>query len=130
MSWKTPLVKEGTLTDLSLATPIPLDSNAWHAWLAAADHCSFHLRDEAGDFTARKEHKQRGGDYWVAYRQACGKLHKMYLGKSENLTYDHLRAVAHTLEEQVAAQVQHARTEPSLVAHGAPSGDVSPPPSA
>jgi LuxR family maltose regulon positive regulatory protein len=112
MSWKTPLVKEGVLTDLSLAASIPLESTAWRDWLAAEEHCSFHLRDGVGDFTARKEHKQRGGDYWVAYRHVCGKLHKIYLGKSENLTYQNLRTVAQALEQQVAAQLQrvHAQT--------------------
>ena len=74
-----------------------LDSPAWFDWLADEHHHSFHFKHPLGDFTARKERKQRGQWYWVAYRQVHGKLHKTYLGKPEALTEAHLCDAARDL---------------------------------
>jgi len=67
---------------------------------AAADeqHRSFHFSGQDGDFTARKERKQRGSWYWVAYRQFHNKLFKTYLGKSACLSEARLQAAARTLQ--------------------------------
>ena len=97
MAWKTPVVSEGMLRVPLDAITIPVGSPTWYTWLADDTHCSFHFSHPAGDFTARKERKQRGQHYWVAYRQVHGKLYKAYLGKPEVLTEDHLWAAAHTL---------------------------------
>ncbi|HNP87873.1 MAG: hypothetical protein JST60_17595 [Chloroflexi bacterium SZAS-1] len=96
MSFKTPSVLSGLLYQASTA-PIEIDTPAWFAWLANDAHHSFHFTHADGDFTARKERKQRGQWYWVAYRQAHCKLHKAYLGKSETLNAARLHAVAQTL---------------------------------
>jgi len=48
-------------------------------------------------FTARKEQRP-GGWYWYAYRRSQGKLHNVYLGKTEELTLERLNATAETLE--------------------------------
>jgi LuxR family transcriptional regulator, maltose regulon positive regulatory protein len=97
MSRHTPLIVNGCLSEPALSTHVMLDTPAWHAWLADAKHTSFHFRDPAGEFTARKERKQRGTDYWVAYRQAHNHLYKRYLGKAESLTLAHLIDVAAAL---------------------------------
>ncbi len=72
----------------------------WYAWLYTAR--TFAFRGVFGTFTARKEQasNKRGGWYWRAYRKREGKLHRVYLGKSEELTLDHLSVVAVRLARQ------------------------------
>jgi LuxR family maltose regulon positive regulatory protein len=108
MAWKTPLVSDGVLRVPLDGFTIPIGSAAWYTWLADDLHCSFHFSHPSGGFTARKERKQRGQHYWIAYRQVHGKLYKAYLGKSEVLTDDHLCAVAHTLARTVATRGEGA----------------------
>ncbi|KPV53801.1 hypothetical protein SE17_07475 [Kouleothrix aurantiaca] len=91
MSARTPSVEGGAL-HLHGAGAIALGSPEWFTWLADDTHHSFHFAGAAGGFTARKERKQRGQWYWVAYRQAHCKLHKVYLGKTEMLSEAHLHA--------------------------------------
>ncbi len=97
MSCKTPFVSDGHLRDPNGMTV--LDSPDWFAWLADDAHHTFHFEDSDGGFTARKERKQRGQWYWIAYRQVHKKLYKTYLGKSETLTQIHLHNASHTLTE-------------------------------
>jgi LuxR family transcriptional regulator, maltose regulon positive regulatory protein len=101
MSWRTPLVEAGLLRESQNPETIAIDTPAWFAWLAEERHCSFHYVHPDGEFTARKERKQRGQWYWVAYRQVHGKLYKSYLGKSETITADHLaEAIGHLAEAE------------------------------
>jgi LuxR family maltose regulon positive regulatory protein len=108
MAWKTPTVSEGVLRVPLEAITIALGSPSWYIWLADAAHCSFHFSHPPGDFTARKECKQRGQHYWVAYRYAHGKLYKAYLGKPEVLTDDRLCATAHALARAVNSRGEGA----------------------
>jgi len=102
----------GVLRTGSDAKCITLDSPAWFTWLADNEHHSFHFTYPCGDFTARKERKQRGHWYWVAYRQVQGTLYKTYLGKSEALTDARLCAAAHTLAH-LAGAAQSVPTNPA-----------------
>src|SRR5690242_543320 len=77
------------------ASPIPLDTPAWFAWLEHAT--TFAFRSSSGHFTARKERQARGGGYWKAYRTSHGTLHRVYLGKAPDLTLDRLNQTAATL---------------------------------
>jgi LuxR family maltose regulon positive regulatory protein len=97
-----PLVTARRLHDPTSAEPIPLDSPAWFAWVADDQHRRFRFEHPYGTFTARKERKQRGSWYWVAYRQVRRRLLKVYLGKSETLTRSRLLAAAMTLTERSA----------------------------
>src|SRR3712207_3423804 len=97
MAWNTPLVTARELRDPATMQRIPLDTPAWFAWLAEDHNRSFRFVHPVGVFTARKERKQRGGWYWVAYRQASRKLYKTYLGRSATLTETRLRRAAVTL---------------------------------
>jgi LuxR family transcriptional regulator, maltose regulon positive regulatory protein len=103
MARTTPLVRDNTLYDTHQPEPIPLSSPAWQAWLMDAAHCSFHFQHPSGEFTARKERKQRGSMYWVAYRQAHNVLCKRYLGRSDALTEERLIAVGAALAAACAA---------------------------
>ncbi len=100
MARKTPHACAGVLHDSSSNTTIHLDSPAWYAWLIHETHRSFHFTHPSGGFTARKESKQRGHTYWVAYRQVRTKLYKAYLGKSEELTEARLRTVSEVLADR------------------------------
>lgn len=88
---------------------IALDSPEWFAWLADDQHHSFHFAHPEGECTARKERKQRGHWYWVAYRQVHGKLLKTYLGKSETLTAARLYAAVRELAERGAQLSVHPK---------------------
>src|SRR5512134_1130771 len=77
------------------ASPITLDTPAWFAWLEHAT--TFAFSSPSGRFTARKERQARGGGYWKAYRTAHGTLHRVYLGKAQDLTLDRLNRAAATL---------------------------------
>ena len=86
---------------------IKLDSKGWFDWLTRTDTRSFAFTGHNGHFTARKEAKQRGGDYWYAYRWLDGKTAKLYLGSSHDLTRDRLNQVATRLspEPQLALPI-------------------------
>jgi predicted ATPase len=73
---------------LSVGTP------AWYAWLGTAT--TFAVRSAFGTFMVHKERagNKRGGWYWRAYRKHERTLHRVYVGKSEELTLERLNAVA------------------------------------
>lgn len=88
---------------------------AWYAWLSTTHVFAF--RSMFGTFTARKERasNQRGGWYWRAYRRYKGKLHRVYLGKSDEITLDRLNAAAMTLTRQHAThENKHTSSQPVL----------------
>lgn len=75
---------------------IELESKAWLEWLSSNVSFRF-IAGEGGSqsFTARKESiKGGGGLYWYAYKKVAGKLHKSYIGQSEDLSLDKLKEVA------------------------------------
>jgi len=76
----------------SSAGPIPVGCPAWYSWLA--DATSFVFRGDNGTFTAHKERRGATQAYWKAYRRRAGRLHRVYLGRSEELTFDRLNAAA------------------------------------
>jgi LuxR family maltose regulon positive regulatory protein len=69
------------------ADAVRVGSPHWHAWLARVDNSGFIFKGDAGHFTARRE-VRRGSPYWYAYRRRGGKLRKVYLGKSEEVTQE------------------------------------------
>ena len=94
MSAKTPTVSAHWVYDPAQpAEASRLDTPAWLAWLDAATTTRFAypVFDPAhgyiaGFMTVRKEQRQRGGAYWVAYRRCQGRLRKVYLGRTDTLT--------------------------------------------
>ena len=76
---------------------IVVDSPSWVDWLNHPATRSFSFRSSRGGFTARKELRARGGEYWVAYRKQGGKLRKSYLGKAKDATLVRLEATAAAL---------------------------------
>lgn len=83
------------------AEAIRLDSAAWWNWLEAAStrHFAYPITDLqagwiCGRMTVRKEQRKRGGDYWVAYWRVNGRLRKIYLGRSVQVSALRLATVA------------------------------------
>jgi len=104
MSATTPTVSAHWVYDPAQpAAAIRLDTPAWVAWLDAVTTTRFAypVYDPAhgyiaGLMTVRKEQRQRGGAYWVAYRRCQGRLCKVYLGRAATLTQARLDTTAHT----------------------------------
>jgi LuxR family transcriptional regulator, maltose regulon positive regulatory protein len=115
---QVPSVADGLLqgTAAGGAAGLAVGSPAWFVWLADDAARSFSFRSPAGAYTARKERRQRGGVYWVAYRTAAGRQHKVYLGKAEDLTPQRLDEAAAALAGRVAT------AEPAGEAPPAPAG--------
>ena len=88
-----------------------LDGSGWFAWLDAPTTSRFcyPLFDRErgyiiGFMTVRKEGRQRGGNYWSAYRRQGGRLRKIYVGKAQVLTQARLDSVAATLLAELHQQ--------------------------
>ena len=80
---------------------IRLESAAWWVWLETSSTHSFAypIYDSqvgyiCGFMTVRKERRERGSTYWVAYRRTDGRLRKIYLGRASLLTQQYLAATA------------------------------------
>jgi len=109
--------RDGEECSLAVGTP------AWYAWLETVT--TFAFSSSYGTFTARKEQagNRRGGWYWKAYHKRNGKLHRAYLGKSEELTLEHLNAIAAALSGESLAGKTSGAQEPTLQGH--PASPVS-----
>ncbi|MCB9134065.1 MAG: hypothetical protein H6636_01475 [Anaerolineales bacterium] len=75
---------------------IPVGSPLWFEWLVCARKFSF--KGQRGNFVAQCE-KRRDKAYWYGYRRA-GKLNKVYLGKTEELTLERLEQASLSLTGQ------------------------------
>ena len=117
MSRSTPTVADGILFDPARPDRlIRLDSPAWRTWLEAPTTTAFAypLFDPAvgyslGMMTVRKERRQRGGSYWLAYRRVGGRLCKVYLGGAPAVTAPRLQAIADAFRAAAATRpLDHA----------------------
>ena len=111
MRTKTATVWEGGARGTATLTGGPrLDTPAWFAWLDAPTTRSFAYPIYNAPqgyieafMTLRKEHRQRGGAYWVAYSHVGGCLRKAYVGRSPAVTQVRLQAIAATFLERIQA---------------------------
>src|SRR5437667_7772025 len=71
---------------------LPPGSQEWFIWLASLG--SFHFKGKEGHFMARHEEKRQTNAptmfNWYAYRKANGKQHKLYLGRTNELTLEQM----------------------------------------
>src|SRR4051794_5507451 len=81
------------------AKPIAVGSTAWYSWLD--DATSFVFCNQHGTFTAYKERRGPAQEYWKAYRRA-GRLQRVYLGKSRELTLERLNHAAVALASKIS----------------------------
>src|SRR6266536_4370309 len=73
--------------------PIQVGSQVWYEWLDDPATRSFAIDSSTGNLTARREQRQDAW-YWYAYRSLNGRTHKIYLGRSGDLTPERLREAA------------------------------------
>jgi LuxR family maltose regulon positive regulatory protein len=114
MATKPPRISEQWVYDGELAEgSVQLDTPAWFGWLAAegTTRFSYPLFDAqvgyiVGFMTVRKEKRQRGGHYWVAYRRLGGQLRKVYIGSSGAVTAQRLQAIASRLQGKEVANTE------------------------
>lgn len=113
MAHTTPRVEQGILlSPLARGNVVAVGSPQWFSWLSSEENVSFFFKDEAGSFTARKERRQRGGRYWIAYRSRGGKLAKTYMGRGEELTHERLSEIASLLAAQGRESVRAVQAAP------------------
>jgi hypothetical protein len=98
---------------------VRLDSAAWLGWLEAATTRSFAypIYDKQAGYirgwmTVRKEGRARGSQYWVAYRRQEGRVRKLYLGRSAQVSEERLASSAeHFLAREAGGQDSSATME-------------------
>src|SRR6266540_4516463 len=94
-------------------------SAAWFAWL---DHTAcFAFAGQAGQYTARKERKQRGTWYWYAYLGRDEQRTKAYLGKTAALTLARLEQVAQLLQTRSVADRVDRNSVPETISAAEPT---------
>ena len=111
MGANLPRISERWVNGVEVASGrVQLDTPAWFAWLAAETTRRFSYPLFAsqvgyivGWMTVRKERRQRGGGYWVAYRRLGGQVRKVYIGSGEAVTSERLEAIARRLQGKEVA---------------------------
>ncbi len=105
MTQTIPILRDGILTyqQQNITHSIVAGTPAWEIWLRDAK--TFVVEHELGAFTARKERagNRRGREYWRAYYRCQGTLHRMYIGKTEEITLVCLYEVMQLLVERSQA---------------------------
>ena len=94
MSARTPRVWDTYVEDPQQpGQRVWLDRPEWWAWLEAPTTRGFRypvfdaqVGYSVGFMTVRKERRERGGTYWIAYRRCQGQVRRVYLGASTRLT--------------------------------------------
>ena len=72
--------------------PFAPGSPQWFSWLSSIP--SFTFTGKLGSITIRQEARGGAGTYWYAYRRQGDKMRKRYLGRTADLTLEHLEEVA------------------------------------
>lgn len=98
----TPWLKDGSLVTAA-GQHMMVDSPAWFAWLETATRFCYSPGHTYYRLTARKE-KRRHRFYWYGYLKNDGKLHNVYLGKSESLTKARLDWACNQLIQKASQQ--------------------------
>lgn len=80
---------------------ISFDNPEFSQWLEA--NTSFRFEAGENSYRARKE-RLSSGVYWYAYKKVAGKLHKRYIGKTEEVTYIRLLEIAQGIRQPSVRQ--------------------------
>ncbi|MBA3822910.1 MAG: hypothetical protein H0X24_03265 [Ktedonobacterales bacterium] len=114
---RLPSARDGQLIITPGTTPIMVGSAEWFGWLSG-ERLSFTFASAQGTFTARHEARAKG-HFWYAYRRKAGHLSKVYLGRSADLTLEHLNEAASTLAHERVTGCETQRvtvTTPPMIA--------------
>jgi hypothetical protein len=116
----TPIVLNNELTDYSQveARKLSVDSAEWFTWLEGASRFAYQVWISAPiesfvTLTFRREARQRGGMYWIAYaKDKAGKRHKVYAGRSDTLDAERLKAVGQLMLGKLLLSYPTTQAEP------------------
>src|SRR5512135_33234 len=107
--------------------PIVVGTPAWYDWLE--QQTAFTFVDQTGTFTARRSVLRTGGSSWKAYYRHQGKLYRIHLGQSHELTLERLQAAARAivgeLVDMSSTQSEASRVPSHPAPHVAPTLDHS-----
>jgi hypothetical protein len=81
----------------------------WVTWVKDADTHSFSYKSGDTLITLRRETRAKG-QFWYAYKKLSNKLHKVYVGKSEDLTVETLNVALAALREKISGRLQGQTT--------------------
>src|SRR5215469_12588587 len=103
------------------ATPQSLrDDESWFSWLV--EHTAFSFQGEHGTINLLKESRERGeSGYWYAYRRQGKRMAKRYAGRSRELTFSRLEAIAGALSGKFG---ELSPADEQLNGNGAPQHHV------
>jgi LuxR family maltose regulon positive regulatory protein len=99
----TPVVKNNHLKLDNVS--VQVGSEEWYEWLD--ENIKFKYKGREGHFLAQCEKRRNKTVYWYAYRRRAGKLSKVYLGKADKLTKEHLEQVSISLAEIQFSKQDH-----------------------
>jgi LuxR family transcriptional regulator, maltose regulon positive regulatory protein len=95
---ETPWVRQGRVVTPDGRT-IHIDTQVWFAWLDQITCFGYSTSQHWLRLTVRRE-KRRRQHYWYAYSKINGKLHNVYLGKSDQLTHARLEQACQQIRRQ------------------------------
>ncbi|MCZ7668990.1 MAG: hypothetical protein M5U34_18255 [Chloroflexi bacterium] len=85
---ETPWVRQGKVVTAT-GIHLHIDTPTWFAWLETISSFCYNSSQGGLRLTAHRE-KRRQQTYWYGYARNAGKLHNIYLGRTERLTQAHL----------------------------------------
>lgn len=81
----------------------------WVTWVMDAGTRSFSYKSSDILITLRCESRAKG-QFWYAYKKASNKLHKVYVGKSEDLTVESLNDAVIAMQGKMSGKPQEQAT--------------------
>lgn len=81
-----------------------LDDPRWQTFLNHPDtkSFSFMLPDQPDSLITVRRENLRGGQYWYAYKWHQKRLHKVYMGKSEEIDHEALMKAVAALQAKIS----------------------------
>jgi hypothetical protein len=74
---------------MAQSTPVvtrrDIEGAGWLDWLYDSKLFRFQVK---GLFVTFRREPQRNGEFWYSYKKVDGRVHKFYVGRSEDITYD------------------------------------------
>ena len=94
----TPKIHGGVLYNDSGSFSV--GSKEWWTWISQDSVTTFYVESNTGTYTARIEPRS-GSFYWYAFRKHQGKLYKVYIGRTEDLTLGLLLRTCQELNNKI-----------------------------
>ena len=106
---KVPIVEKGVVKDKGYS--VSPDILEWLEWVDSQKSFRYEPLETDKGFTVRTEKP----GYWIGYRKISGKLHKKYIGKTEDITLELLEQAAKELNKPPAPKQKAAKDTSNYV---------------